>query len=121
MVMEDKISINKYLYFDGERGRFALTDEAAEIIYRQKQIICSYSGADEWCNHFVCELIDLYCGCSIYNYAIGTTEHETAIPKLFNMDKEVVFNWIKKSMEKEWGKRAFSMFEKVIDDLPLYE
>lgn len=119
--MEDKISINKYLYFDCESGRFALTDEAAEIIYRQKQIICSYSGADEWCNHFVCELLDLYSGSSIYNYALGTVKHETEIPEIFKQNEDSVISWIEKSMKKEWGMKAFSMFEKIIDDLPVCE
>lgn len=114
---ENIISINKYLYFDKERGVFALTDEASEIIYRKKEIICSYSGADEWCNHFVCELIDLYSGSSKYNYALGTTVHETAIPEIWKENKDGVCEWVERSMNKEWGKRAFDMLITVIDDL----
>lgn len=119
--VEDKISINKYLYFDKSFGRFALTGEAFKIIYNQKQIICSYSGADEWCNHFVCELIDLYSGSSVYNYALGTIKHETEIPEIFKQHKDAVFRWVEKSMKEEWGIKAFSMFEKIIDDLPVSE
>ena len=113
----DKIEINKYLYFDKESGRFALTSEASEIVYREKNVICSYSGADEWCNHFVCELIDLYSGSSKYNYSLGTTVHEARIPQLWQDDRDGVCAWIEDAMEKEWGKHAFSMFLSIIDDL----
>ena len=114
---ENIIRINKYLYFDKDCGVFALTNEASEIIYRKKDIICSYSGADEWCNHFVCELIDLYSGSSCYNYAWGTIVHETEIPKIWKDNKDSVCDWVKRSMGKEWGKRAFNMLITIIDDL----
>ena len=97
---ENIIRINKYLYFDKDCGVFALTNEASEIIYRKKEIICSYSGADEWCNHFVCELIDLYSGCSRYNYALGTIVHETEIPEIWKYNKDSVCDWVEKSMLK---------------------
>lgn len=98
-----------------------MTDEASEIIYRKKEIICSYSGADEWCNHFVCELIDLYSGCSHYNYALGTIVHETEIPEIWKYNKDSVCDWVEKSMLKEWGKRAFDMLITIIDDLVVCE
>lgn len=116
--MENIIEINKYLYFDKDTGRFSLTDEASEIIYRKKQIICSYSGADEWCNHFVCELLDLYSGLSVYNYALGTCKHEEEIPEVFNANKDGLFDWIERNMKREWGKKAFDMMVTIIDDLP---
>lgn len=53
------IEINKYMYFDKNCGVFCLTSEASEIIYRQKKIICSYSGADEWINFFTLEMMHL--------------------------------------------------------------
>ena len=117
--MEDIIEINKYLYFDKDSGRFTLTSEAREIIYRQKHVICSYSGTDEWCNHFVCELIDLYSGSSIYNYAIGCCKHEKEIPEIFATNREGLCEWIEKIIKKEWGKKLFDMFVAIIDDLPM--
>lgn len=114
---ENIIAINKYLYFDKDSSRFCLTNEASHIIYREKNIICSYSGANEWCNHFVCELIDLYTGASKFNYALGTTEHEKAIPKL-KKDGVDVDRWIEESFEsEEWAKHLSAMFVNIIDDL----
>jgi len=53
IIMEEKqININKHMYFSVEYGRFYLTSEASEIIYRQKELICSYSGVNEWIHHF---------------------------------------------------------------------
>ena len=65
------IEINKYMYFDKNCGVFCLTSEASEIIYRQKEIICSYSGADEWINFFTLEMMNLYTGSSPYNHALN--------------------------------------------------
>lgn len=114
------INMSKYVDFDKSMGRFCLTNEASQIIYREKSIICSYSGADEWCNHFVCELIDLYCGCSKYNYALGTTVHETRIPEAIKEGyKEEVMNFINRMKKEEWGIKVFKMFDSIIDDLPI--
>ena len=114
------INISKYVDFDKENGLFYLTNEASEIIYREKSIICSYSGSNEWCHHFVCELIDLYCGCSKYNYSLGTTEHEKRIPELIKEGyvKEVE-QFINRMKIEEWGIKAFNMFDNIIDDLPI--
>ena len=113
------MEINKYLYFDLESGKFSLTDVAANIIYNQKHVICSYSGADEWCNHFVCELLDLYGGSSVYNHAFGNFKHEEEIPRILNQNKDTILAWLDKNMRSREGKTAFSMFEKIIDDLPV--
>lgn len=118
---ENIIGINKYLYFDKKRGKFCLTSEAQDIIYRQKWVICNYSGADEWCNHFVCELIDLYSGLSKYNYGVGTIVHEKEISNIWEQNKMSVCDWVKKTKDKAWGKRAFDMFVKIIDDLVIIE
>lgn len=67
---ENIIEINKYMYFDKNLGKFYLTSEAEEIIYKKKQIICSYSGANEWLNFFTLEMMNLYTGSSPYNYAL---------------------------------------------------
>lgn len=116
--MENQIQISKYLYFDTEYGRFYLTNEAQEIIYRQKEIICSYSGSNEWANHFACELIDLYTGASQYNYALGTIIHEKEIPEIWKTNKESVIGWVNKFKDQAWAKSAFSAFDMVIDTLP---
>ncbi len=115
------ISINKYLYFDKDCGRFCLTSEAAEIIYRQKEIICSYSGANEWINHFVLEMMNFYTGSSPFNYALGTINHHTAFPRIFEKDKDVLCEWVEKSLTKEWGIHMYKMIENIIDDVPVCE
>jgi hypothetical protein len=115
---ENKIAISKHCYFDTESGYFYLNNETSEVIYREKGIICSYSGANEWCNHFMCELIDLFSGSSQYNYALGTTIHEKEIPKIWKDNKQSVIDWINKSKAKDWFKAAAKMFDEVIDNLP---
>lgn len=115
----DEIKVSKYVYFDKEYGNFYLTSEAQEIIYREKNIICSYSGANEWCNHFVCEMIDLYSGLSLYNYALGTIVHEKEIPQIFKTNKESVINWIDRIKGEVWGLKMFVMIDSIIDDLPI--
>ena len=111
------IPINQYLYFDKRCGRFALTDAAQEIIYREKQIICSYSGANEWCHHFVCELLDLYSGMSTYNYALGCYRHEDEIKKVYQIHKDSVCKWIEDIKGQDLGKKVFSLMLHIIDDL----
>ena len=64
------IDINYYISFDPEYGKFTLSKPAQEILYRKKQVICSYSGCVEWGHNFFCELLDLYSGNSQYNYAL---------------------------------------------------
>ena len=109
---------SKYVYFDKENGRFYLNEEAQKIIYRDKNIICSYSGSNEWCNHYFCELIDLFSGSSKYNYSLGTTVHETEIPKIWKINKESVIKWMENNLEKDWFKRMVESFDKVFDNLP---
>ena len=112
------ISINKYMYFDKDYGVFQLTPEASEIIYRQKEIICSYSGADEWINDFTLEMMNFYTGSSPYNHALGDCDHHEAIPRLFKENPSGVCDWVGKSLDKEWGKRMYKMIENIIDDVP---
>lgn len=116
--MDNVIEINEYMYFETECGRFFLTSEAQEIIYRQKGIICSYSGSNEWLHHFTCEMLDLYTGASKYNYALGTTVHEKELPDIYKQNKDGVIEWIKGSLDKEWGKRMYATIKYIIDDLP---
>ena len=118
---ENIIGINKYMYFDKSCGRFCLTSEASEIIYRQKEIICSYSGADEWVNSFTLEMINLYTGSSPYNYALGTCDHHEAFPRIFKENPEGLCGWVEKSLTKEWGIHMYKMIENIIDDVPACE
>lgn len=111
-----QIKINKYVYFDCEDGHFCLTPEALELIYRQKSLICSYSGANEWCNHFTCEMIDFCSGASIYNYSLGTTQHEKEIPKVLQTNRPVLLEWIQKSTETPWGKKCYELLERIITE-----
>lgn len=115
------IEINIYMYFDKNCGVFCLTSEASEIIYRQKEIICSYSGADEWINFFTLEMMNLYTGSSPYNHAIGTCDHHEAFPRIFKENKKGLCDWVEKSLTEEWGKRMYKMIENIIDDLPICE
>ena len=115
--MEDnKITINKYVYFDTEYGRFFLTSEAQEIIYRKKGLICSYSGSNEWCHHFVCEMIDFCSGSSIYNYALGTMKHETELPEIYKTNKEGVIDWLNRINKKDWFIKMNSFIENIIEN-----
>lgn len=117
---ENEIKLSKYVCFNTDNGYFYLTSEAQNIIYRQKNIICSYSGSNEWCNHFICEMIDLYSGSSQYNYSLGTTVHETRIPELLNSCRPQVINWVNNIKDEEWGLKMFKMFDSIIDDLPVW-
>jgi hypothetical protein len=114
---ENKIEINKHMTFDTECGRFFLTSEASEIIYRQKGLICSYSGSNEWIHHFTCEMLDLCSGASIYNYALGTIRHEEEIAKIFKTNREAVINFINKTTQEPWGKKMYELIEKIIDEV----
>ncbi len=112
----NEIKINKHLYFDTDSGRFFLTQEASHVIYREKGLICSYSGANEWAHHFVCEMLDFCSGASIYNYAIGTVSHEKEIPKIFKENKEAVLTFVNRTIEEPWGKKMYEMIEMIIDE-----
>ena len=114
--MDNTIQISKHICFDTESGRFHLTSNAQEIIYRKKELICSYSGSNEWANHFVCEMIDFCSGSSIYNYALGTTQHEKRIPEILKINKEGLIDWIIKSKEKPWGKVMYEFIDRLIDE-----
>ena len=115
---ENIISINKYVYFSKEYGCFLLTQDASNIIYRQKEIICSYSGADEWINFFVLEMMNFYSGSSPYNHALGTCDFHEAIPRIFKENPDGVCEWLEKNLKKEWAKHMFKMIENIIDDVP---
>lgn len=113
---ENKIEINKYMGFDAENGRFYLTSEAQEIIYRQKNLICSYSGSNEWIHHFTCEMLDFFTGSSIYNYALGTIRHEKEMPEIFKTNKDAVINFINRTLSESWGIKMYKIIELIIDE-----
>lgn len=114
---ENNININEYMYFDKECGKFFLTSEALEIIYRKKNVICSYSGANEWIHHFTCEMLDLYSGSSKYNYSLGQTVHENELPEIFKQNKAGVIEWIERIQGEEWGIHMFATIKNIINDL----
>ncbi len=117
--MEDNIYINDYVSFDPDSGWFALSNIAQEILYRQKQVICSYSGCIEWGHKFFCELLDLYSGNSQYNYALGTVVHADQIEKMYqNGHSEEVTNWVKKHKNDLWFSKAAAILAKIIEDVP---
>ena len=115
--MENNIKVNKYVYFDTTYGRYYLTSEASEIIYRRKNLICSYSGANEWVHHFICEMLDLCSGQSIYNYALGCYKHENEIERIFKENKESVTKFIQKTTEEQWSKTMYKLIENIIDEV----
>ncbi len=121
--MEEKntIDINKYMYFDKDSGVFCLTSESSELIYRKKELICSYSGADEWINNFTLEMMNFYTGSSPYNHTLGTCDHHEAFPRIFKKNKEGLCEWVEKSLNKKWGKHMYKMIENIIDDAPACE
>ncbi len=115
-----EIEVSRYVYFDKEYGSFFLTSDAQEIIYRKKNIICSYSGSNEWIGDFMFEMIDLFTGASPYNYAINSTDHKKVIPEIWAQNKESVIKWVEKSKSEEWGKAMYKTVDTIIDNLPTY-
>lgn len=115
----DIIYINDYLSFNPDHGWFELSSKAQEILYRQKQVICSYSGCVEWGHKFFCELLDLYSGDSQYNYALGTVVHKDQIEKLYKDGKEDgVIDWIERHKGNYWFSKAAAMLVEIINDVP---
>jgi len=117
----EEINIGKYVVYNPEYGKFHLTSEASNTIYRKKELICSYSGADEWCNHLFCQFIDLFSGSSPYNYALGTCNHENEIPQILKENKDEedpIVRWINKQLIKKWWNNMVDAFEYMFDRLP---
>lgn len=110
--------MSDYIVFDNESCWFCLSDFGMKILY-DKNIISSYSGANEWCHHFFCELLDLFSGCSIYNYALGCYEHEKMIAQLCQEGHATeVANWVERHKNDDWFVRAVESMTAVIDNLP---
>ena len=118
---EEMIYINDYLSFDITDGWFKLSDMAQEILYRKKNVICSYSGCVEWGHMFFCELLNLYSGQSTYNYALGSLDFKYEIETFYkNEHKQEVIEWIKRNMNEVWFKKAANMIAAIIKDVPEY-
>jgi hypothetical protein len=113
---DNQIQVNKYVYFDTGSGYFYLTSDANEMIYRKKNLICSYSGANEWVHHFVCEMLDFCSGSSPYNYALGSYKHETKFPEAFKTNKDQVIAFVKRTVEEPWSKKMYKFIETIIEE-----
>lgn len=116
---EKVFPIDSYLAFDARFGRFILTDTASEIIYREKGIIRSYSGADEWCHNFFCQLMNLFSGSSPYSPVLRNVDFEEDIKEAYRTghSKEVI-DWMAKHKDDHWFICAVVEFHELIDSLP---
>lgn len=120
-VQEDTsiIPINEYLYFDTICGKFCCTELTQSILYSQKQIICSYSGCQDWCHDFFCQLLDLYSGSSKYNYALGTVVHKLQLEESYKAGhSEEVINWVKRNKDERRFDSAAAALAYIIKDVP---
>lgn len=73
-------------YANFENGFFKLNDKGTKIIHDTSELICSHWGANQWCHHFICELLDLYSGSSEFNSSLGTCKHQKELPQCWNKD-----------------------------------
>lgn len=115
---ENTINLNDYLYFDKSAKKFIATDKTAHILYSEKNIICSYSGVDEWTDFIMCELINLYSGHSIYNHSLSDIDFANSFERC---STEAIVKWIERAKKEEWFIKAIDMFSKIIEDIPSYE
>jgi len=113
----DVIELSKYVGYDKARGFFHLINNGSHILYREKNVICSYSGANEWCHNFICEMLDLYSGVSIYNYSLGTYQHVNEIKKIFETNPDKLIEWFNKESKSEWFSKMLESFDYIIDNL----
>lgn len=119
IVDPDDIYLTDWISFDKVRGIFVISNEAQNILYREKEIICSYSGAVDWGHMFFCELLNLYSGQSIYNYALGTCDFASEIARLYQEGhSHDVIEWVERKKNEEWFTKAAAMMATIIKDLP---
>ncbi len=114
---ENTINLNDYLYFDKSAKKFVATDKTTNILW-EKDIICSYSGIDEWTHFFMCELLNLYSGRSVYNHSLSDIDYAESF-EIY--PTEAVEGWIERVKKEEWFIKAIDMFSKIIEDIPNYE
>lgn len=117
MLSKKEILIGKYVIFND--GLFLPNEKVSELLYTNTELICSYSGVTAWCNHVICELIDIYSGTSIYNYAFNCYKLEEKIKNDWNRTPELVIDWIFNILEKEWFKLVISSFENIIESIEI--
>lgn len=98
-----------FAYF--EDGAFKLNEEGIKILHDESKLITSYSGVNYWCNHFICELLDLYSGTSEYNYSLGTIQHQKEIAQGWNNNKDSIIQWFYTNSDKLWFQLAEKMFD----------
>lgn len=98
-----------FAYF--EDGSFKLNEEGIKILHDESKLITSYSGVHYWCNHFICELLDLYSGTSEYNYSLGTIQHQKEIAQGWNNNKDSIIQWFYTNSDKLWFQLAEKMFD----------
>lgn len=110
-----EVPFGKYAVFSN--GKFYLNEKISELLYRKTELICSYSGSNEWCNHMICELIDLYSGSSPFNYALNSCKHEEMIPKYWTSHSIEVVKWFEHSSKQEWYRIAVSTFNNIIESI----
>lgn len=115
------MKINKYFYYEVEEKKFYVNNKVSEIIYRKKEIICSYSGIDQWANDTVTGMIDLYCGGVWYNYTLNSCDHKQSF---IDLDVETCENFVKKVFlpdgenYKLFGKNINIVLECIIENMP---
>lgn len=113
------IYINDYISFNTDTGQFEVSNKCSEILYREKGLICSYSGCIEWGHKFFCELLDLYSGNSVYNYSLGSVKHCEELAELYRSShKGEVIDWIKTQKDKAWVVKAAAQFADIVDGAP---
>ena len=104
-------------YANFENGFFKLNDKGTKIIHDKSELICSYSGADQWCHHFICELLDLYSGSSEFNCSLGTYKHQKELPQCWNENAQYVIKWFDKHSDRLWYKLAEKSFNNVMETI----
>lgn len=100
-----------------ENGFFKLNDKGTKIIHDTSELICSYSGADQWCHHFICELLDLYSGSSEFNFSLGTCKHQKELPQCWNNNAKSVIKWFNKHSDRLWYKLAEKSFNDIMETI----
>jgi hypothetical protein len=97
-----------------KNGFFKLNDKGIKIIHDTSELICSHWGANQWCHHFICELLDLYSGVNEFNCSLGTYKHQKELPQCWNNNTETVIKWFNKHSNKLWYKLAEKSFDVVM-------
>lgn len=106
-----EVKFGKYASYTN--GKFELNTKGSMIL-KNSQLIISQSGMDFWCNHFICELLDLYSGLSEYNFMFGTVNHQKDIARLWHEDSNTVIAWFTKHADSDWLNLAAEAFDNIM-------